>query len=128
MNPNPKNGAMRQTFVKFHEACKDTPKIFSVVQAAKEIGADHKKLRRWAKSKDGYESDDFFLMCAMDCGIKIGAAVNNKDMTVEEAEKHLLENGFDLNRLKPFQQEAKRIAELLEWKKNLDKNIATKHD
>ena len=97
---------MHQRFIKFRNLCK-VPTTYSVLKAAKDIGSDFKKIKKWCISEQGFEDDHFTDMCKYNCGTNIGRAFTQGKLSKEEALKYLNENSIPTTQLEYFQERAR---------------------
>ena len=118
MQQQKKSTATHKRFMEFHESCNENPKAYSILQTALEVGDNIKELRKWCKSKAGYEDDYFITLSAFRCSINVGRAFTNEELTKEEAENYLIENTHKATELGYFQMQAKEKDKRDEEQKN----------
>lgn len=127
---------MDKKFIKFYDLCEQQPHIFSLEQAAMEVGTDMKKINKWSTTKevskeDSEDAEDpkdiakfrksMIRKCGYNCAKNVARAFTKGELTQKEAERHLKHLKLIPSSLDYFQQQAKKMDAFLERRQDFNK-------
>lgn len=97
---------IHRKYLKFFALCKGG-KILSVLEAAAAVGEDFNKIKKFCKSWAGMGNDVPIMRCRQFCLTSVGRALNGNEITKDQANKYLIENGGQSFGIEYWQKSAK---------------------